>query len=102
MESAKRASVGNNCVASEFFFFFKKRRKGKEVKKQSKKSSRKKCSHHQKQQKVQFRKKNFSNEFFFSFTRVNALLRFQTHTHACFKRVNNNNNAGVHNLFPVV
>jgi hypothetical protein len=51
---------------------------------------------------VQFRKKNFSNEFFFSFTRVNALLRFQTHTHACFKRVNNNNNAGVHNLFPVV
>ena len=42
MESAKRASVGNNCVASEFFFFFKKRgSKGKEVKK-----ARGKCSHH--------------------------------------------------------
>jgi len=25
MESAKRASVGNNCVESEFFFFFLKR-----------------------------------------------------------------------------
>ena len=93
------------------FLFFKKEGKQegeKEVKKQkSKKSSRnaRSISHQssiKNNEKVQFRKKNFSNEFFFSFTRVNALLRFQTHRHACFKRVNNNNNAGVHNLFPVV
>ena len=33
MESAKRASVGNNCVESEFFFFKKRGSKGgKEVK----------------------------------------------------------------------
>ena len=93
MESAKRASVGNNCVASEFFFFFFKRgeARGKEVKKQSKKSSRhargkgapttknnKKCNSEKSQ-------KNFS---FFIHTRQTTHLRRtlcafkHTHTHA--------------------
>ena len=86
MESAKRASVVIIVWHLNFSFFFKKRgSKGKEVKKQSKKSSRHrgKCSHHQKQQKVQFRKKSriFRMNFFFHSHRVNALLRFQTHTH---------------------
>ena len=107
MESAKRASVGNNCVASEFFFFFKKRgSKGERGKKaqdmQEEKApttkNNKKCNSEKSQ-------KNFS---FFIHTRQTTHLRRtlcafkHTHTHTCFKRVNNNNNAGVHNLFPVV
>ena len=90
MESAKRASVGNNCVVSGFFFFLKRgEARGKEVKnQQSKKSSRHargKGSHHQKQQKVQFRKK--SKEFFIFHSHetddpfTTHTLRFQTHTH---------------------
>lgn len=62
------------------------------------------------QKKLQVgRKKEKSQEFFIFHSRetddhlfiYDAHLRFQTHTHTCFKRVNNNN-AGVHNLFPVV
>ena len=102
MESAKRASVVIIVWHLNFSFFFEKRgSKGKEVKKEYS------CSHHQKQQKVQFREKSQKNFSFFIHTRQTTHLRRtlcafkHTHTHTCFERVNNNN-AGVHNLFPVV
>ena len=86
MESAKRASVGNNCVESEFFFFFKKRgSKGERVKK-AQDMQEEKALHHQKcnSEKSQ---KNFS---FFIHTRQTTHLRrtlcafkhTHTHTHA--------------------
>ena len=113
MESAKRASVGNNCVASEFFFFFLKRgeargERGKKAE-QSKKALAENAPTTPKNNKKCNLEKKVKRIFHFSFTRDRRPIYdahfalSNTHTHTCFKRVNNNNNnAGVHNLFPVV
>ena len=89
MESAKRASVGNNCVASEFFFFFKKRGSKGERGKKAQDMQEEKGLPPPKTTKSAIQKK-VKRIFHFSFTRDRrpiydahfALSNTHTHTHA--------------------
>ena len=113
MESAKRASVVIIVWHLNFSFFFKKRGKQGERGKKAEEKKLKTCKRKrlpppQNNKKCNFEKK-VKRIFHFSFTRDRRPIYdahfalSNTHTHTCLKRVNNNNNnAGVHNLFPVV
>ena len=100
MESAKRASVVIIVWNLNFSFFLKRgEARGKRLRKMLPPPKTTKSAISRKKSKEFFI--FHSHETDDPFT--THTLRFQTHTHTCLKRVNNNNNnAGVHNLFPVV
>ncbi len=81
MESAKRASVVIIVWHLNFSFFLKRGEARGGVKKAQDMQEENAPTTKKTKSAIQKKVKNFSNDFFFHSHRVNALLRFQTHTH---------------------